>query len=356
MPRSVDLAAWVEGVWYGDGVGARLGRAMLAPAAWGYLRVARHRGERAAAASRAGAAPNIPALSIGNLTVGGTGKTPVASWAVSRLQAAGAHPAILLRGYGDDEWRVHQQLTPAVPVLTGRDRRASRQLAEARGCDCVVMDDAFQHRQAPRVADWVLVSADRWPAVVRMLPQGPFREPLTALRRASVVVITTKAAGEDAVEAVRSAVQVAAPEVPAAILRLRVDGVRHAGGRMPTVVGAPSLSSVGPVLAASAIGDPEAFERQLEAAGAVVRRRERYRDHHAFDDGDVDRLVRLGGACAGVVCTLKDAVKLAPRWPATAVPLWYVSQTVQVVSGREVLDGDIARLLAARPTTVPTAG
>jgi tetraacyldisaccharide 4'-kinase len=87
-----------------------------------------------------------------------------------------------------------------------------------------------------------------------------------------------------------------------------------------------------------------------------VRRRERFRDHHAFGDDEVDRLVRLGGACAGVVCTLKDAVKLAPRWPATAVPLWYVSQTVQVVSGGEELDGDIARLLAARPGTVPTAG
>ena len=72
MPRSIDLAAWVEGVWYGDGVGARLGRAMLAPAAWGYLRVARHRGERAAAAA-AETAPAVPALSIGNLTVGGTG-------------------------------------------------------------------------------------------------------------------------------------------------------------------------------------------------------------------------------------------------------------------------------------------
>jgi tetraacyldisaccharide 4'-kinase len=356
VPRSVDLAAWVEGVWYGDGVGARLGRAMLAPASWGYLRVARHRGERAAAAAMAGGVPAIPALSIGNLTVGGTGKTPVASWAVSRLQGAGASPAILLRGYGDDEWRVHQQLTPGVPVLTGADRRASAQVAEARGCDCVVMDDAFQHRQAPRVADWVLVSADRWPAAVRVLPQGPFREPLTALQRASAVVITTKAAGAGAVEVVRSAVGMVAPDVPVAVLHLRLDGVRHAGGCVPAVAGVPSLTSLGSVLAVSAIGNPEAFERQLEAAGVVIRHRERFRDHHTFRDGEVDRLVQMGRGCDGVVCTLKDAVKLAPRWPATAVPLWYVSQTVQVVSGREGLDGDIARLLAARPAAVPTAG
>lgn len=355
MPRPIDLTAWVEGVWYGDGVGARLGRALLAPAAWGYLRAARHRGERAAAAATE-AAPAIPALSIGNLTVGGTGKTPVASWAVSRLQAAGAHPAILLRGYGDDEWRVHQQLTPGVPVLTGADRRASGRAAEARGCDCVVMDDAFQHRQAPRVADWVLVSADRWPAVARVLPQGPFREPLAALRRASAVVITSKAAGEGAVDGVRSAVRAVAPEVPVAVLHLRMDGVCQAGGRLPASTEAPSLSTLGPVLVVSAIGDPEAFERQLESAGVVIRRHERFRDHHPFRDDELDRLVQLGRGCDGVVCTLKDAVKLAPRWPATAVPLWYVSQTVQVVSGRAVLDGDIARLLAARRGPVPTAG
>jgi tetraacyldisaccharide 4'-kinase len=356
VPPSIDLTAWVEGVWYGEGVGARLGRAMLAPAAWGYLRVARHRGERAAAAARSGAAPVIPALSIGNLTVGGTGKTPVASWAVSRLQAAGAQPAILLRGYGDDEWRVHQLLTPGVPVLTGADRRASGRAAEARGCDCVVMDDAFQHRQAPRMADWVLVSADRWPAVARVLPQGPFRELPVALQRASVVVITVKAAGEGAVEIVRAAVRAVAPEVPMAVVQLRLDGVRHAGGRSPAPTCEPSLSTLGPVLSVSAIGNPEAFERQLEAAGVVVHRRERFGDHHAFRDAEVDRLVQLGRGGDGVVCTLKDAVKLAPRWPATAVPLWYVSQAVHVVSGREVLDGDLAQLLAARRGPDPTAG
>jgi tetraacyldisaccharide 4'-kinase len=154
---------------------------------------------------------------------------------------------------------------------------------------------------------------------------------------------------------VLDAVGRAAPTVPVAIVRLTVDGVRPAEASLAASAALP-VADLGPLLAVSAIGDPRAFEAQLAAAGARLRERVRFPDHHPFTDAEVDRLVRSSRGCAGVVCTLKDAVKLAPRWPVTAVPLWYVSQAVQVVSGREVLVGGIDRLLAARPAAVPTAG
>lgn len=353
------LAAVAEGVWYGDGVSAWAARALLHPASWVYGRVAAVRAARSGAHAGPGAGhdapPPLPALSVGNLTVGGTGKTPVASWAATALLACGARPAILLRGYGDDEWRVHQQLQPGAPVLVGADRLASLRAAAARGCDCAVLDDAFQHHRAPRVVDWVLVSADRWPRRVRLLPAGPFREPLDALRRASAMIVTVKAADSGRVAETASRLSAAAPGVPLAIVRLTMGALyRAAGAGNPGGPVAPEQA--GSLTAVSAIGDPLAFESQLERLGARLTARVRFPDHHAFSAADIDHLVREGARGAGVVCTLKDAVKLAPRWPAMAAPLWYVSQAVLVESGHEVLVGGLDRVLATRPGAALTAG
>ncbi|MBU6367402.1 MAG: tetraacyldisaccharide 4'-kinase [Gemmatimonadetes bacterium] len=352
------LAAAADRVWYDDGLAARAGRALLQPAAWLYGRAVAARTarfDRGAELLDDGVPTPVPALSVGNLTVGGTGKTPVASWVASTLLQRGAAPAILLRGYGDDEWRVHERLNPRAPVFIGADRLASMRAAASRGCDCVVLDDAFQHRRAPRVVDWVLVSADRWPHVARLLPAGPFREPLDAVRRASALLVTVKAAPDRRVDEVAARLAEVAPKVPRAIVRL-VQGQLHrvAGGEEGR--GPIDAGHAGALLAVSAIGDPTAFESQLEAHGGLVRRRLRYPDHHAYGEADLDQIVRLSEGCAGVVCTLKDAVKLAPQWPATAVPLWYVSQAVLVESGLEVLVGGIDRVLSARLRTAPTPG
>src|SRR3954470_7648563 len=110
------------------------------------------------------AATSIPAVSIGNLTVGGTGKTPIAAWVARGLALRGAHPAVILRGYGDDEPLVHARLNPDIPVVTGADRVVTVNEAARRGADIAVLDDAFQHRRVQRMADLVLVSADRWTA------------------------------------------------------------------------------------------------------------------------------------------------------------------------------------------------
>ena len=102
------------------------------------------------------------------------------------MAARGAQPAVVLRGYGEDEPLVHERLNPSIPVIVNPDRARAVALAAARGATIAVLDDAFQHRAIRRDADLVLVSADRWTPDVRVLPAGPWREPLTALRRATL--------------------------------------------------------------------------------------------------------------------------------------------------------------------------
>lgn len=343
MLPSVRDGRWVQALWHGGGMGARAARAALAPAelvfsAMGAARTSLY--DTGVLQTRPTA---VPALSVGNLTVGGTGKTPMAAYLARRLRDAGAVPGIVLRGYGDDEPLVHRTLNPDVPVIVSPDRvEGSRRACDA-GCDVVVLDDAFQHRRASRVADVVLVSADAWPVGRRrLLPAGPWREPLSALGRASLVVVTRKAASRDRADDVLAAV---AREVarPWAIVHLTPGELRRLDGSEVVALDAMRGERV---LAISGIGDPSAFHAQLALHGATVEAAV-FGDHHRYSAEEVATLSARGAECARVVCTLKDAVKLGSLWPH-ASPLWYVSQRVDVERGEEALNAVLAATLAAR--------
>jgi tetraacyldisaccharide 4'-kinase len=305
-------------------------------------------------------------VSVGNLTVGGTGKTPVAAWLARELAARGARPAIVLRGYGGDEPLVHRRLNPALPVIASPDRLAGIERAAAEGADLAVLDDAFQHRRAQRVADIVLVSADRWSHSRRhLLPAGPWREPLRALRRASLVIVTRKARTCADAEAVREALLRVAPAIPIAVGHLALCELRSVGdvpegdrsdprvaSLRDTPVDVPSSLPIATlagerVLAISAVGDAGAFAAQLGAAGATVQAAP-FPDHHRFTRAEAEELAREASAGDRAVCTLKDAVKLAPLWPREAPPLWYVSQQLSIDLGRGAIDALLDALLAAR--------
>jgi tetraacyldisaccharide 4'-kinase len=146
-----------------------------------------------------------PVISVGNLTTGGTGKTPMVEWLVRALLARGLVPAIALRGYRahdgrSDEAEQYRRLLPGTPVLVGADRWASITDARARGVgfDCVVLDDGFQHRRLARDVDIVLVDAAARTPQDRLLPAGDLREPVASLARAQAVVITHADAVEQA--------------------------------------------------------------------------------------------------------------------------------------------------------------
>src|SRR5689334_1155062 len=276
----------VENVWSGRGKKARALRALLTPAELLYGLVATGRAKFYDWRLLKAEEFSVPVLSIGNMTVGGTGKTPVAAWFASQLKRRGVTPAIVLRGYGGDEILVHERLNPGVPVIAAPDRVRGIREAIAHGVDVVVLDDAFQHLRASRDADVVLVSADAWSGRPRLLPAGPWREPLRSARRASLLIITRKVAAEQTVDEVRRALTNAAPRVPTAVIHLAPDGFTSTstGQTLPlhTLRGADLTAIAG-------IANPDAFFRQLTELGAIVRPFS-FPDHHDFTHAEAERL------------------------------------------------------------------
>jgi tetraacyldisaccharide 4'-kinase len=336
-------------VWYGEGFDALLARAVLTPFEWVYGAAVLVDGARRA--SVAGRTP-VPTVSIGNLTVGGTGKTPVAAWFAAQLRSRGRAPALLLRGYGDDEPLVHAALNADVPVFADADRRRAAAQAIAQGATALVLDDAFQHRQMPRDADVVVVSADLWSDLpVRLLPAGPFREPLSALRRAHLVIVTRKAASSARAAEVAQQLTRAAGGVPLAVVHL-APGQLHAwtGGASESIEALRGRR----VLAISGIGAPEAYLAQLRAAGAQVQDAS-FDDHHAYTTRDVQDLAARAAQVDRVLCTLKDAVKLGPQWPAHAPQLWYLSQSVVVETGLASVEAVLDRLMSPAASHTPAS-
>ena len=199
-----------------------------------------------------------PTVAVGNLTVGGSGKTPIASWVASWYATHGMTPGILLRGYrGGDEGLVHSERLPQARVVANPDRHAGAGRAIAEGAEVLVLDDAFQRLDVVRDLDIAVVSAETSRAVGWPLPAGPWREGLTALGRADLVVVTRKRApAEDALAFARSLARWTG--APVAIARLEV--TRYAGMRSGREVSAASLAGQR-VVAASGIGDPEALHR-----------------------------------------------------------------------------------------------
>ena len=341
----------VHEIWYGTGAGARAARAALAPASWLYRAGVQCRAWRFDHEPHAEHPSPLPVLSLGNITVGGTGKTPVAAWAAAALRARGAAPAIVMRGYGDDEPLVHARLNPGAVILDAdRVRGAAR--AHDAGADCIILDDGFQHRRIARVSDWVLVAAERWRDDLRLLPAGPLREPVGALGRADVLVVTRKSASRESAEEIARRLGARFPQLGLALCHLTLDALVDArtGERKPLRWLADRR-----VVAAAAVGEPAAFFAQLTAAGARLDARS-FRDHHAFGAADVAELAAAADRREGLVCTLKDAVKLAPRWPPAAAPLWYVSQIAVIERGEAVLAQALEAVLAARQAATSTAG
>jgi tetraacyldisaccharide 4'-kinase len=344
----------VERIWFGDDTVAAVSRAVLLPAERLFGGIVGARDVLYDAGWLTSHPTALPALSVGNLTVGGTGKTPIAAWVAAELLQRGVRPAVVLRGYGDDEPLVHRTLNPNIPVIVGPDRVAAIAEAAAKGADIAVLDDAFQHRQAQRAADLVLISADRWTGDVRLLPAGPWREPLTAVRRASIVIVTRKAASEAQAEEVHRRLAEVAPAIPRVSVHLAPGELVPIG---PEQSDRQSLDVLGGkrVRVVVSIADPGAFIAQLTSLGAEVRSSV-FPDHHAFTAADVETIAREAADAELVVCTLKDAVKLGPLWPRLAPLLWYVSQRVTVERGVGGIEHLLDGLVRSSSTTSRNAG
>jgi tetraacyldisaccharide 4'-kinase len=338
-------------LWRDDGGWAPVARAALGPAALLYRAAT---GVRNAMYDRGVlpiSQPQVPVVSIGNLAVGGSGKTPVAAWMAAELKARGGRPAIVMRGYGGDEPKVHTLINPGVPVFVNADRVIGVRNAAMGGADVVVLDDAFQHRRVSRTEDIVLVSADQWREPIRLLPAGPWREAPSALSRASAVMITRKAMDGATAESLLARL------APLTRTGIGAVAVLEPGDLQNVVTGEVRLLSDirgTRVLAVAGIGDPDSFAAQLREAGAIVEMRS-FPDHHVYDAPDIDRLARDARAFDHLVCTLKDAVKLGPQWPREGPPLWYVSLRCRIEVGVTEVSAMLDRVLAARSPQIDQA-
>lgn len=342
----------MERVWFGDDVLSRVARVALAPTELLYRAAVGIRTALYDAGVLASEEPVLPTVSVGNVTVGGTGKTPIAAWIASGLADRGARPAIVLRGYGEDEPLVHRILNPNVPVVVSANRVRGVRAARDAGATIAVLDDAFQHRRVSRNADLVLVSADRWSPSLHLLPAGPFREPLAAIRRATLVLVTHKAADSARVNALNESLATIAPCIPRSTAHLAPSAlvmVSNSGRHEERPVSDVTNRELQVI---TAIGDPHAFTRQLEQLGARVHAKI-YPDHHRFTAHEVERFASSVPADGLAVCTLKDAVKLAGCWPREAPPLWYVSQRISVERGVGGVEHVLDELTRTRDRRAP---
>lgn len=303
--------------------------ACLRPLSWGY---ALGWGlMKALRGGRAWKAP-VPVISVGNLSVGGTGKSPLVHLIAARLP----RPAILLRGYGaqggprplavkpatpaeasGDEAREHAQAVRAA-VWVDADRKRSAQAAIAAGARSLVLDDGFQRRwQVQRDLDLLLADWEQIQAGERLLPAGPWREPWSQAQQAGAVLISGAPKGADL-----TALPKPWSQRPLFRLDLQPRGLLA----WPKTAKAPLSRLKGRRVAAlSGLGNPARFEASLKALGAKVLPW-RFADHHPFSAAEL--AVPPAGAEL-IVCTRKDAQRLPKAWKP-ALPVWVLLAQAQV--------------------------
>lgn len=273
----------------------------------------------------------MPVISVGNLTAGGTGKTPVVQFLYRRLVAAGYQPGILMRGYrarpgemSDEQKLLADSLGAIVVAEADRVAGAARMAREHPEVNLILLDDGMQHRRLRRQFELVLIDATRPLGFGHVHPRGLLREPLAGLRRADAFIITrSDLATEEELREIEVVLRGHKASAPAYRARHAIVGLR----RTTTPSGAGPDVSISHmhrkrVLLAAGIANPQALERQLAALQLDVCAREFFADHHHFSECDVRKLIASARELSAdaIVVTEKDWVKLAGLWKDDASP------------------------------------
>jgi tetraacyldisaccharide 4'-kinase len=303
-----------------------------------------------ARAYRSGVLPShrlpVPVVSVGNLTFGGTGKTPTVVALVRDLVRRGRHPGVLTRGYrrqgsapvllvgpdpgvavartGDEPAELARRL-PGVPIAVDADRGRGAAAVLAMGADILLLDDGFQHLRLRRDVDLVLIDAgDPWGGGA-LPPRGRLREPPSALARATAVLLTKLPSPPDAVAAeIEARVYELAPGTPVLRSRMVPRSVRTPEATLPVDALAGRQ-----VVAFAGVGRPGGFSALLEEAGAQVVASRWFPDHHVYSAADLEEVTSAARRHRAVpVTTAKDAVKLPPD-----APVWVVEAEVEPLAG-----------------------
>jgi len=278
----------------------------------------------------------VPVVSVGNLTLGGTGKTPFTVYVAEHFLKKGKKPAVLTRGYGDDEHKMLKDALKDVPVYVGQDRVRNAKKAAENGADVIILDDGFQHRRLYRDMDILLLdsafSLDEY-----LFPRGTLRERVSSVKRAQAIVLTkVDKLGEKERDAAVRKIEQLAPGVPVAVSRHKAVSLEDAAGKvhgLETVRG-KKLCLV------SGIADPGHFADMAEKFGGVIAFRIDMEDHHAYTQKDIENICSrcMAKKIDAIVTTKKDYVKIGELGiEGIKEKLFILNIAIEVTQGEEKL-------------------
>jgi len=302
---------------------------------------------------------DAPVISVGNLTAGGTGKTPLVEWIANQLGQSGLRVTVLTRGYrrkssgrvvvsdgsvvrsnvdeaGDEPFLLAQKLSGRAAVICDADRAAAASWAiEYLKTDVFILDDAFQHQRIKRDLNILTIDASRPWGDGKLLPKGRLREPITELSRADCVVIT-RAVDSGRINELQNEIESRSPGLPTFVCSIKFVGLR----KLEEMNSSPEVSTISekPVAAFCGIGNPESFFSLVRGAGYQLNETRVFRDHYKYKQADIDRFANhaaQSGAQA-LLTTAKDAVKLKSL--SFALPCYVVEIEIEIEDEERFLE------------------
>ena len=294
----------------------------------------------------------VPIVSVGNLTLGGTGKSPMVAWLCRFFIEQHLRPGLVSRGYGkpihqeaanegNDEFREMSYRFPTLPHIQHPNRAAAIQkLLQTERLDLIILDDAFQHRQVERNMDMVLLDATAPFGFGHVFPRGTLRESLGSLHRADIVLLTrSDLVSEADRQAIRQRVLSFNPNivwgetvhVPTSLVAVEAGTMNFHAEPIDSLRGQSALAFCG-------IGNPAAFRKTLERCGVRVVKLVPFPDHYRYTVGDMDGLMRTAKELGTdmILCTMKDLVKLN-RQEFAGLPFRAVSIDIQFTAGESAV-------------------
>lgn len=303
----------------------------------------------------------VPVVSVGNITTGGTGKTPLVAFLANWFKGQGVTPAILSRGYravdggANDEKMVLDLLCPSIPHLQNPDRVASAKAAvKEHQAQALLLDDGFQHRRLARDLDLLLIDATNPWGYGAVLPRGLLREPLSGIRRADFAIITrADQVTEVELEKIRQGIHRHHPSLEIAEVAFVPMRLVNAEGATATFEEFREKL----VVRFCGIGNPAGFERMLKNRGFFISTSRTFPDHHLYTEADLEMLGKLAEyeSAAALFTTQKDLVKI-PRTELNGVPLWAVEIGIRWQAGEELLLNRLRKLLPTPTSRGPVDG
>ncbi len=329
---------------------AMLARGCLRLLEWPYTAAVRVRNWRYDTGRAAISKVGVPVVSVGNITLGGTGKTPAVEWLVRWFAERGLRVALVSRGYGaaageaNDESLELAQKLPGVPHVLDADRvRGARRAIAEFDCQLIVLDDAFQHRRIHRDLDIVLIDALEPLGFGHVFPRGTLREPLAGWQRAQVAILTRS----DLVDASQRA------EIRSHFARYAPAATWVEATYPPRALASADCQERNTaeltgrrVAAFCGIGNPAAFRHSLVQCGYHVVAMRELPDHFSYPAGEVAALAKWVDSLevSSAICTSKDLVKIGSRWPGNT-PLRALESRLQIVAGQGELEACLQRMV-----------